>query len=366
MSILPTSTLRAHPNCLPVGARIGEFEVTGLVGEGGFGIVYLARDTALQRNVALKEFMPSALAGRVNGTRVAVRSPDHQAKFDAGLKGFVKEAQLLARFNHPSLVKVYRLLEGNATAYMAMRYYAGETLAKRMSRRGVTFDEAAVECIVAPLFSALEILHQAQVFHRDIAPDNIMLSQEGSVLLDFGSARHIIGEGVQALTAVLKPTYSPVEQYVADGTMRQGAWTDVYALGAVMYHLATGRPPVQAVSRLMTDSMPTIREVKGDAFSARFSDAVAQAMAVAVENRLQSIDALRGALGWQALAPLTAVTPTLASFEEKKLTLMKQAGVARPVPPVRQPSAAVRSWMLGAGVAVVVFGLVLVYLMRYP
>ena len=334
MSILPTSTLRAHPNCLPVGARIGEFEVTGLVGEGGFGIVYLARDTALQRNVALKEFMPSALAGRVNGTRVAVRSPDHQAKFDAGLKGFVKEAQLLARFNHPSLVKVYRLLEGNATAYMAMRYYAGETLAKRMSRRGVTFDEAAVECIVAPLFSALEILHQAQVFHRDIAPDNIMLSQEGSVLLDFGSARHIIGEGVQALTAVLKPTYSPVEQYVADGTMRQGAWTDVYALGAVMYQLLAGRGPWAGGG----SSLPS----------------------------LQSIDALRGALGWQALAPLTAVTPTLASFEEKKLTLMKQAGVARPVPPVRQASAAVRSWVLGAGVAVVVFGLVLVYLMRYP
>ncbi len=364
MSPLPTSAMRAHPNCLPVGTRIAEFEVTGLVGEGGFGIVYLARDTALQRDVALKEFMPSALAGRVDGIRVAVRSPDHQAKFDAGLKGFVKEARLLAKFSHPSLVKVYRLLEGNATAYMAMQFYAGQTLAQRMLHRGVTFDEAAIARITVPLFSGLEMLHQSQVFHRDIAPDNIMLTQAGSVLLDFGSARHIIGEGVQALTAVLKPSYSPVEQYVTDGTMRQGAWTDVYALGAVMYHMATGRPPVQAVSRLMTDSMPTIREVKGDAFSERFSDAVAQAMSVAVENRLQSIQALRGALGWQTLAPMATVAPVATGAVTNQPPMLKPTDAAKPLPTVALLSTSVRSWIVGGCVAAVVFGVVLAYLMR--
>ncbi len=361
--MLPQPALHAHPNCLPLGSRIAEFEVTGLVGEGGFGIVYLARDTALLRNVALKEFMPSALAGRVGGTRVAVRSADNQAKFDAGLKGFIKEARLLARFSHPALVKVYQLLEGNATAYMAMRLYEGQTLAQRMSRRGAAaFDEAAIAQIMLPIFSALEMLHQAQVFHRDIAPDNIMLSESGSVLLDFGSARHIIGDGIQALTAVLKPTYSPVEQYVTDGSMRQGAWTDVYALGAVMYHMATGRPPVQAVSRMMTDAMPTVGQVTGNAFSARFSNTIAQAMAVAVENRVQTVQALREALGWQMAAaqpvPPIAVKPLTA---HSAVPTPNQA--VRHVPPSAPPAASSHNWLWGAVVGVVVFALVLAYLM---
>lgn len=307
---LSAAALRSHPNCLPAGTRIGEFEVSGLVGEGGFGIVYAARDTALQRDLALKEFMPTAIAGRVGGTRVAVRNAENQQKFEAGLQGFIKEARLLARFTHPALVKVYRFLEGNGTGYMAMRLYPGETLAQRLARGG-TFDEAAMARTMLPIFSALEMLHQEQVFHRDIAPDNIMLSDTGSVLLDFGSARHVIGED-QALTAVLKPTYSPVEQYSGDGSMRQGAWTDVYALGSVLYHMATGRPPVQAVSRLMSDPLRSVREVTGNAFSPAFSDAVAKAMAVRVEDRLQSVQALRELLGWRAQAATTRQAPPAA------------------------------------------------------
>ncbi|MEP6823410.1 MAG: serine/threonine-protein kinase [Ramlibacter sp.] len=309
--------MRSHPNCLPAGTRIAEFEVTGLVGEGGFGIVYAARDTALQRDLALKEFMPTAIAGRVDGLHVAVRSAENQQKFEAGLQGFIKEARLLARFTHPALVKVYRFLEGNGTGYMAMRLYTGQTLAQRLAR-GETFDEAAMARTMLPIFDALEMLHREQVFHRDIAPDNIMLSEAGSVLLDFGSARHVIGED-QALTAVLKPTYSPVEQYAADGSMRQGAWTDVYAMGSVLYHMATGRPPVQAVSRLMSDPLRTIREVSGNAFSPAFSDGIAKAMAVRVEDRVQSMQALRELLGWRG----------------------RSAAASRPSnPPVWQPAAA--------------------------
>ena len=279
---------------------VGEFEVTGLVGEGGFGIVYAARDTVLGRELALKEFMPNALAGRVDGVRVAVRAADHEAKYQAGLKAFIKEARLLARFTHPALVKVYRLLEFNGTAYMAMRFYAGETLAHRIAR-GARFHEESIAQVMLPVFGALEMLHQEQVFHRDIAPDNILLSELGAVLLDFGSARQIIGDEVQALTAVVKPSYSPIEQYVSDGAMRQGAWTDVYAVGSVLYHLATGRPPVQAPSRLLADSLQTVNEVTGNAFSPTFSSAVARAMAVRVEDRLHSIGELRELLGWSSV-----------------------------------------------------------------
>jgi non-specific serine/threonine protein kinase len=307
----PLPAQRERPNCLPAGTRIAEFQITDLIGEGGFGIVYRAYDTALQRDVALKEFMPAALAGRVHGgTRVAIRSAEHQAKFEGGLRSFAKEARLLAQFSHPSLVKVYRLLEANATAYMVMRFYPGQTLAQRMSSLSAGLDEAKIAQTILPVLNALELLHQDQVFHRDVSPDNIVLSESGAVLLDFGSARQIVGDSVQAITAVLKPTYSPVEQYITDGSMRQGAWTDVYAVGAVLYHLATGKPPVQAVSRLMTDSMLTVRDRTGNAYSARFSDAVAQAMAVTTEKRLQSIQALRCALGWEAPTPAAPASNT--------------------------------------------------------
>jgi non-specific serine/threonine protein kinase len=334
---------RAHANCLSVGARIAEYEITGLVGEGGFGVVYLARDTALNRVVALKEFMPSAFAGRIEGGRVAVRSAHHQTKFDAGLQGFIKEARMLARFNHPSLVKVYRFLEANGTAYMAMRFYDGQTLAQMMSAKGTRFDESLIAAVMLPVFDALQMLHAEKVFHRDIAPDNIMLADGSSVLLDFGSARHILGDGTQALTAVLKPIYSPVEQYVADGTMRQGAWTDVYALGAVLYHLATSKVPMQAVSRLMSDSLPTVSQVAGSVFSPQFSQAVQRAMAVRVEDRIQSISDLRQQLGWHA--GMAQPVPSHSSRPAPKLAPAATAPALSESHPLRKLLARVNQWL---------------------
>lgn len=305
-----SSLLASHANCLPIGTVVSDFEIVGLVGEGGFGIVYLARDNSLDRTVALKEFMPASFAGRVDGVRVAVRAANQRATFDAGLQSFIKEAKLLAKFAHPALVEVYRFWEANGTAYMAMRYYAGETLRQRLQRMPQGFDEEAIAQIMAPIFDAIEMLHREQVFHRDIAPDNIMLTDnDRPVLLDFGSARRIIGDGTQALTTVLKPGYAPIEQYVDDGTLKQGAWTDVYALGGVLYHMATGKAPLQAVSRMITDPLPKISELMGDAFSERFSDAVARAMAMRVEDRVQSVRELRDLLGWTVAPSLTITLP---------------------------------------------------------
>lgn len=310
----PSSTLMAtHANCLPVGTVIADFKIIGLVGEGGFGIVYLARDVHLDRVVAVKEFMPSSFAGRVDGLRVAVRAINHQATYEAGLRSFINEAKMLAKFSHPSLVEVYRFWEGNGTAYMAMRYYEGETLRQHLARGDMVFDEETIAQTMTPVFDALEMLHREQVFHRDIAPDNIMLSDGHPVLLDFGSARRIIGDGTQALTTVLKPGYAPVEQYVDDGTMKQGPWTDVYALGGVLYHLATGRPPLQAVSRMLSDPLPTVHALVGDLFSMNFSDAVSKAMAVRLEDRLQNVQQLREMLGWNIVQPTRVMTLPSAS-----------------------------------------------------
>jgi serine/threonine protein kinase len=309
-----TNLLATHANCLPIGTVIADFEIIGLVGEGGFGIVYLAKDVNLDRVVAVKEFMPSAFAGRVEGVRVAVRATNHQATYEAGLRSFINEAKMLAKFAHPSLVEVYRFWEGNGTAYMAMRYYSGETLRQHLARGDMVFDEETIAQTMAPVFDALEMLHREQVYHRDIAPDNIMLADGRPVLLDFGSARRIIGDGTQALTTVLKPGYAPIEQYVDDGTMKQGPWTDVYALGGVLYHLATGKPPMQAVSRLLSDPLQTVQALTGDRFSSVFSEAVSKAMAVRVEDRLQNIQQFSEMLGWTIAKPTRVMTLPSASY----------------------------------------------------
>jgi hypothetical protein len=295
---------------LAIGSRVSDFEIIGLIGEGGFGIVYLAKDVTLDRVVALKEFMPAAFAGRIDGVHVAVRAANHRAMFDAGLKSFINESKMLAKFAHPALVEVFRFWEGNGTGYMAMRLYRGETLRQVLAKGEENFTEERIAQIMGPIFDALEMLHREQVFHRDIAPDNIMLSDGRSVLLDFGSARKIIGDATQALTTVLKPGYAPLEQYSDDGTMKQGSWTDVYALGGVLYHLATGKTPLQAVSRMLSDPLQTVNQMTGDKFSTNFSQAVSKAMMVHVDNRFQTVTEFREALGWNVgLQPRVITLP---------------------------------------------------------
>ncbi len=310
MSSSPSTLLATHANCLAIGTRVSDFEIIGLIGEGGFGIVYLARDVTLDRIVALKEFMPAAFAGRIDGVQVAVRAANHRGTFDAGLKSFINESKMLAKFAHPALVEVFRFWEGNGTGYMAMRLYRGETLRQALAKGEENFTEDRIAQIMGPIFDALEMLHREQVFHRDIAPDNIMLSDGRSVLLDFGSARKIIGDATQALTTVLKPGYAPLEQYSDDGTMKQGSWTDVYALGGVLYHLATGKTPLQAVSRMMSDPLQTVNQMTGDKFSANFSQAISKAMMVHVDNRFQTVTEFREALGWNVgLQPRVVTVP---------------------------------------------------------
>ncbi|KEH12104.1 hypothetical protein GY15_23480 [Delftia sp. 670] len=192
-----------------------------VIGEGGFGIVYKARDLSLDREVAIKEYMPSALAGRQSSHQVHVRS-QHRGAFDAGLRSFINEARLLARFSHPTLVHVYRFFEAGGTAYMVMRHYEGQTLGQVLKASSGRMDQAGLSALLIPLLDVLEVLHAQDCFHRDIAPDNIFVQRDGSpVLLDFGAARRIIGDMTQALTMVLKPGFAPIEQYVDDGAMPQ-------------------------------------------------------------------------------------------------------------------------------------------------
>ncbi|HEY8878244.1 MAG TPA: protein kinase, partial [Roseateles sp.] len=219
-------------NALPVGTRFGELEITGTLGVGGFGIVYLARDHSLEREIAIKEYMPSQFALRDGQSQVSVRSVSMKETFELGRRSFVNEAKLLARFDHPSLLKVYRFWEANGTAYMAMPRLVGQNLREARRTRPTPPPEAWVRRIFDAVLGGLETLHAQHVWHRDVAPDNIFMPADGSppILLDFGAARQAISDKTQVFTAILKPSFAPIEQYAEATTLKQGPWTDFYAL----------------------------------------------------------------------------------------------------------------------------------------
>jgi serine/threonine protein kinase len=273
---------------LPIGTRLRDYEITGLIGEGGFGIVYLAWDHSLQRKVALKEYMPASMAARVNGSSaIVVKSERHLDTFRAGLKSFVNEARLLARFDHPSLVKVYRFWEENGTAYMVMPYYEGPTLKAALAELGHVPSEDELRAWLKPLLDALAVMHAAQCYHRDIAPDNILLTPRGPLLLDFGAARRVIGDMTHAITVVLKPGYAPIEQYGDVASMAQGAWTDLYALACVVYYAITGKTPMSSVERLMEDRLAPLGVTAAGRYSPAFLRAIDAALAVRPGDRPQ-------------------------------------------------------------------------------
>jgi len=280
-----SSSLSAHT--LPEGTRLRDFEINGLIGEGGFGIVYLAYDHSLGRRVAIKEYMPASMASRAQASNsVVVKSQRHEETFRLGLKSFVNEARLLARFDHPALVKVYRFWEENGTAYMVMPYYQGPTLKLTLAELGRAPTEAELRGWLGPLLDALAVMHEAHCFHRDIAPDNILLTSSGPLLLDFGAARHVIGDMTHALTVVLKPGYAPIEQYGEVPTLTQGAWTDLYALASVVYTAVTGKAPISAVERLIDDRhVPLAQFVEHRRLEGQFSESFVLAIDAALQLR---------------------------------------------------------------------------------
>ena len=300
-------------DALPAGTRFGELEIVRVLGIGGFGIVYLAQDHALERPVALKEYMPGSLAGRGHGQMVSIRSGAHVETYALGLRSFVNEARLLARFNHPSLVKVYRFWEENGTAYMVMPYLQGRTLRDVRRSMGEPPTEVWIRSVINPVLDALELLHREAVYHRDIAPDNILLPPgELPVLLDFGAARRAISDRTQTFTAILKPSYAPIEQYAEVVQLRQGPWTDLYALGAVVYYLLRGAPPPPATARAVQEDVVMLPQADHPDVSPVFLGAIEWALAIRPGDRPQNIAALREVLAGRASVPPRTRTGTTA------------------------------------------------------
>jgi serine/threonine protein kinase len=283
---------------LPSGTRLGEFEIVRLIFEGDFGIVYLAYDHALERNVALKEYMPLRLAWRTASMHVAARAADGDETFQAGLRSFINEAKLLTRFDSPSLIKVFRFWEENGTAYRAMPFHEGVTLKQALGESRIAPSEAWIKAFLAHLFDAVESIHAMRCYHRDITPDNILLLEDGRpLLLGFGAARRAIANRTQGPAAILKPGFAPIEQYADISSLKQGPWTDIYALGAVAYYLVAGKPPPPAVSRIVNDEMVPARQAGMGQYQDAFLRALDHALAIKPEHRIQSVAQLRGALG---------------------------------------------------------------------
>lgn len=300
-----SSPLRVDtPSALAEGTRLGEYELLRLLGVGGFGIVYLAFDHALEREVAVKEYMPASLVGRTETMHVSLRSQSDSEVFALGLRSFVNEAKLLARFDHASLLKVYRFWEGNGTAYMAMPVLRGRTLKAIRQEMSGPPEESWLRTMLLQLLGAIEKLHSEGVYHRDIAPDNIQIEPDGRpVLMDFGAARRVLSDKSQALTAILKPAYAPIEQYGEAGSVKQGPWTDLYALGATLHFLLLARPPAPATTRTVHDEGTDLTREHLPGCSQELLDAIDWMLCPRPVDRPQSVAQLREVLMGHRRAP---------------------------------------------------------------
>ena len=246
---------------LPSGTElVGDYRIERVLGAGGFGVTYLADEIALARLVTIKEYFPSDIAARTEGIEAAPRSQDCAGDYRWGLDRFIEEAQTLAKFNHPNIVRVYRYFRANNTGYMVLHFEEGQSLKAWLKALGRAPRQKELDAIIAPLLDALELIHKSDFLHRDIAPDNIIIRKTGDpVLIDFGSARGEIASHTKTVSALVKPGYSPYEQY-AETSRRQGPWTDIYALGATLYHAVTGKRPPDAPSRMVNDELVPARE----------------------------------------------------------------------------------------------------------
>jgi len=309
---------RRH-NALPDGYKLHWYEIHAILGRGGFGITYLALDTNLNHEVAIKEFLPTDLAMRASDSSIHPISDDHTDTFGWGLNRFITEAQTLAQFRHPNIVLVHSVFEANGTAYMVMEYEKGESLDEAYNLHRLTTEDDLLG-LLFPLMDGLQRIHESGFVHRDIKPKNIYLRDDGRpVLLDFGSARQALGVETRTLTTLVSPGYAPFEQYNATRESdKQGPWTDIYALGATIYRGMSGKNPVDALARANAklegtkDILEPAVELGKDKFSVQFLESIDSALRFAPEDRPQSIAEWRAMLpDWEEAATVAAPSGTV-------------------------------------------------------
>ena len=291
-------------NTLPNGYRLHQYRIESVLGAGGFGITYMAVHEALRTRAAIKEYFPVEWSYR-DSNEVGVMAntqggmPTSEIGEDAcytwGLERFLTEAQILAQINHPGVVRVRDFFEDNGTAYIVMDYEDGEPLSKILQREKTISEERALR-LVHDILPALEAVHALGYLHRDIKPANLYCCSDGrTILIDFGAARLALGKRSRNVTSVFSPGYSPIEQYLVDGK-GYGPWTDIYAIGTVLYHCTTGIAPIEAPARVLDDPLRPAAEIAAGNYQPLLLRAIDRAMAVRPEGRFQSVAAMRAAL----------------------------------------------------------------------
>jgi serine/threonine protein kinase len=285
---------------------------------GGFGITYLAKDVNLQKHVAIKEYLPSDFAIREGVSTVYVKSESFRESFDWGLKCFEEEAQVLARFNHPNIVRILRFFRLNDTAYLVMEYQEGLSLTEYLQQHGTLAQEELLG-VVLPLIDGLKKIHDAQFLHRDIKPNNIYIrSDKTPVLLDFGSARQALVQRSRSITTIVSPGYAPLEQY-DNVTSEQGPWTDIYALGGVMYYAISGETPPAATRRVNKDPMIPAITVGAGRYSKSILTAIDWALEPREDKRPRSVDKWQEQLLIDVMPARTSHHPA-APFPNRQLS----------------------------------------------
>ncbi len=329
-------TDQAHdPRCLPPGTILnGQYLVGKVLGQGGFGITYIAFDLNLETRVAIKEYMPDGLVTRTLGENtVAAYSSSKLEHFEYGMGKFLEEAKMMAKFNDvKSIVSVRNFFKENGTAYFVMDFIEGTNLAQYLQNRGGRIPLNEALAFMTEVIDALAVVHKNGMLHRDISPDNIYLTQDGTIkLLDFGAARYAMGEQSKSLSIILKPGYAPEEQYRSKGV--QGAWTDIYATAATLYRMITGQLPPESMDRLNEDELVPPSKM-GVPIDAHVENAILKALAVKAENRFQTMEDFRKMLidGVPESKP-ESKAPSAAVKNHQEPVKTSMAPVSAPVKP---------------------------------
>ncbi|WP_169743802.1 protein kinase domain-containing protein [Deinococcus misasensis] len=285
--------MRVCPACgmplqtqLKVGTRLqnGRYSVGKVLGQGGFGITYLGANTILKMPVAIKELF---MEGMSRGNTGKVLAPTHTEFADEKLR-FLDEARRLGRFSHPNIVRVLDVFEENNTVYLVMEHLQGETLAKRIEVRGKLSSQEVLE-VLYPILDALQVLHSENLLHRDIKPPNIFLTSSGrTVLIDFGSVRTFAAGKESNHTRLVTVGYAPLEQYST--AAKVGPYTDLYAVGATLFHALTGTPPPSVLDRINGMALPSLPEGTDPVLA----EVIQKTLALQIEERPQNIAQMRG------------------------------------------------------------------------
>ncbi len=337
---------------LKAGQTIGRYEIVSVLGQGGFGITYRARDVQLGREVAIKEYLPSALAVRQDGSTVLPRTTKMADDFGWGRDRFVTEGRTLASLHRvPAIVQVFDFLEANGTAYIVMELLSGATLEDRINTGGRLKPEE-VDRILWPLLDGLEQVHAAGFLHRDIKPANILLDAAGNpTLIDFGASRAAMVGRTAAMTAIFTPGYAAAEQMTS---AKQGPWTDIYGLSATIYHAIAGKVPPNAFDRMLDDCYEPLARIASPGFSPGLLAGIDAGLTVTARDRPQSIAGWRPILGMTS-APEPGATMVMGKADDAQSGRVSVLGPATPpvlaeAPPPPPPKSKAGLW---AGIALV-------------